>query len=165
MYPLNVSYSRHNQLPPASVAMIDKEQMDRSQTLSRQGMASLIDNEQLAVSGYARLDDREQHRHSDQAVTVMGVGARPGGLQRSVSAPDSGRRGSHLGMISCLDEEQLRGTPSSTETWKKRMSMREDQGVFLCPCLARIFEEQMEENRRIQSSTQNTLTHVGRSGT
>ena len=144
-------------------ARLDKEQLDSCQTPSRQTMFGLIDKEQLTVSGNARLDPREQRRHSDQAVTVNGVGAGPGVLQRSVSAPDSGRRGSNLGMISCLDEEQLQGMPSSTEMWrKKKVTMREDQAAFLCPCLTRLFEQQVEENRWIQSSTQNMLTNVSR---
>ena len=41
------------------------------------------------------------------------------------------------------------------------MSMRGDTDSFLCPCLSQLLVQQVEENRRIQSSNQNTLTLVG----
>ena len=105
---------------------------------------------------------REQRRYSEQAVTVSGVGSGPGVLHRSVSAPNTSRRGSSLGLIACLDEEQMRGMPSSSEIWrKKEMSMRDSTASLLCPCLSQLLEQQVEENRRIQSSNQNTLTLVG----
>ena len=169
MLPQNVTFSRHNSLIPSVVARIDKEQLNTCQTLSRHAMSGVIDKEQLAVTGARHgqglpvsMQAIEQRRYSDQAVTVSGVGSGPGVLHRSVSAPDTGRRGSSLGMIACLDEEQVRGLPSSSEIWrKKKMSMREDTASFLCPCLSQLLEQQVEENRRIQSSNQNTLTLVG----
>ena len=170
MLPQNVTFSRHNILIPSMVALIDKEQLNTCQTLSRHALSGMIDKEQLAVTGSRHdqglpvsMQAREQRRYSEQAVTVSGVGSGPGVLHRSVSAPDTSRRGSSLGLIACLDEEQIRGMPSSSEIWrkKKEMSMRDNTASLLCPCLSQLLEQQVEENRRIQSSNQNTLTHVG----
>ena len=114
MLPQNVTFSRHNSLIPSMVAQIDNEQLNTCQTLSRHTLSGLIDKEQLAVTGSSHAQDlavskqaREQRRYSEQAVTLSGVGSGPGVLHRSVSAPDTSRRGSSLGMIACLDEEQI----------------------------------------------------------
>lgn len=58
---------------------------------------------------------------------------------------------SNVKLISLLDEEQLRQAPSTEEIWSRRKSLLasldDDEGI--CPCLARIFREQLDEMKRI----------------
>ena len=57
----------------------------------------------------------------------------------------------NMDLISLLDEEQLRTVPSTEEIWSRRKSLLQsvDDDEGICPCLARIFREQLEEMRRI----------------
>ena len=188
MHHQKLTFSRHNILAPSLAARLDQEQLESSKTMARLEMSGLIDKEQLHCSkpgprqSRQNLIDREQQgetsgihgqglsvprkatekrRHSDQGVMVSGVGSGSRVIERSLSAPGNGRRGSNLGLIACLDEEQRRGMPSSSEIWRKQKMTEAENTGFLCPCLTRLLEEQVEENRRIQYSSQNTLTYVG----
>ena len=82
--------------------------------------------------------------HFDRSFSVSEVG--------SVGVADSGQPGpTNVKLISLLDEEQLRQAPSTEEIWSRRKSLlaglEDDEGI--CPCLARIFREQLEEMKRI----------------
>lgn len=57
-------------------------------------------------------------------------------------------------LIPLLDQEQLRTAPSTEEIWSRRKSLLQsvDDEEGICPCLARIFREQLEDMRRILSA-------------
>ena len=72
------------------------------------------------------------------------------GLQESVQLQPASTP-HNVKLISLLDEEQLQQVPSTEEIWSRRKSLLagldDDEGI--CPCLARIFREQLEEMKRI----------------
>ena len=87
-------------------------------------------------------------RKFDKSFSVGEVGSV--GLQESVQLQPASTP-HNVKLISLLDEEQLQQVPSTEEIWSRRKSLLagldDDEGI--CPCLARIFREQLEEMKRI----------------
>ena len=140
--------------------LLDYQQLNNRTPVSRHGIHSLLDKEQ--TGGYLLYPhSKNQRRHSDQGVRVHDVGAGTKLIQRSVSAP--GIFTSEPGMIACLDEEQRKLIPSSSDIWRKQrnaMVMNSNTPAIICPCLTQLIQQQVEENRRIQSSSQKSLSYV-----
>ena len=83
-----------------------------------------------------------------------------GSVGRDLAHPPSSQ---NIKLISLLDEEQLRTVPSTEEIWSRRKSLQQslDDDEGICPCLARIFREQLEEMRRILPARGSVdLSHV-----
>ena len=141
--------------------LLDYQQLnDRTPVTRHSSIHNLLDKEQ--TRGYLLYPhSKNQRRHSDQGVRVHDVGAGTKLIQRSVSAP--GIFTSEPGMISCLDEEQRKIIPSSSDIWRKQrnaMVMNSNTPAIICPCLTQLIQQQVEENRRIQSSSQKSLSYV-----
>ena len=82
--------------------------------------------------------------HPDKSLHASEVGS----LSKDAGGPSTSQ---NIKLISMLDEEQLKQVPSTEEIWSRRKSLLlnvdDDEGI--CPCLARIFREQLEEMKRI----------------